>query len=320
VVVKKGNVTVLGSYVVDLMVRAPHLPVIGETVRGSMFKYGPGGKGSNQGIAAHRAGGQVRMITKIGNDIFAKAALQNYRQEGMDLSYIYQSEVEGTGAALIMVDERSGANKIAVVPGAADRITSAEIERARPAIEQADIFLTQLETNIDAVEQAIAMASRAGVPVILNPAPIQPVSDASLRQVAIITPNETEASILTGIEVDSDEAALRAANVLLGRGPTTVIITLGEKGSLIATRDHSYRVPPLKVQAVDSTGAGDAYNGALATALAEGLEIESAARFASVTAGLSVTKLGTAPSMPFRKEIDAALTAIVNSSTARPPP
>jgi ribokinase len=306
-IVKKGKVTVLGSYVVDLMVRAPHLPVTGETVRGSMFKYGPGGKGSNQGIAAHRAGGQVCMITKVGNDIFAEAALENYRQEGMDLSYIYRSEVAGTGAALIMVDERTGANKIAVVPGAADCITSAEIERARPAIEQAGVFLTQLETNIDAVEQAVAMAFRAGVPVILNPAPVQPVSDAILSKVDIITPNETEASILTGIEVDSDEAALRAANALLQRGPKTVIVTLGERGSLIVTGEYSRRVPPFEVRAIDSTGAGDAYNGGLATALSEGLTIESAARFASVTAGLSVTKLGTAPSMPFRNEIDAGL-------------
>ena len=306
---KKGKVTVLGSYVADLMVRAPHLPVTGETVRGTLFKYGPGGKGSNQGIAAHRAGGQVCMITKVGNDIFAEAALETYRQEGMDLTYVYRSEIAGTGAALIMVDEHTGANKIAVVPGAGDCITSAEIERARPAIEQADVFLTQLEINIDAVEQAVAIAFRAGVPVVLNPAPVQLVPDAILRQAAIITPNETEASILTGIEVDCDEAALRAAKALLQRGPKTVIITLGEKGSLIVTGDYSCHVPPLKVQAVDTTGAGDAYSGGLATALAEGLAMGPAARFASVTAGLSVTKLGTAPAMPFRNEIDAALAA-----------
>ncbi len=201
-------------------------------------------------------------------------------------------------------------NKIAVVPGTADCITETEIERARPAIEQADVFLTQLETNIDAVERAIAIASRAGVPVILNPAPVQPVSDVILSQASIITPNETEASILTGIEVESDESALRAAHALLRRGPKTVIITLGERGSLIVAGDYSCRVPPLSVQAVDTTGAGDAYNGGLATALAEGLAIEAAARFASVTAGLSVTKLGTAPAMPFRREIEAALAAM----------
>ena len=304
---KKGKVTVLGSYVVDLMVRAPRLPVSGETVRGSMFKYGPGGKGSNQGIAAHRAGALTTMITKVGKDIFADAAVENYRTEGMDLSHIYRSETVGTGAALIMVDERTGANKIAVVPGAADSITSAEVERARSAIEQADVFLTQLETNIDAVEQAVAIASRAGVPVILNPAPVQPVSDAVLSQVSIITPNESEASTLTGIEVTSDETSLQAARALLKRGPKTAIITLGEKGSLIVTADSVRRVAPLKVQAIDSTGAGDAYNGALATALAEGVAIKSAARFASVAAGLSVTKVGTAMSMPFRNEIDAAL-------------
>jgi len=293
---------------VDLMVRAPHLPVIGETVRGSMFKFGPGGKGSNQGIAAHRAGGQLCMITKIGNDIFAQDALDHYRREGIDLSHVYRSETEGTGAALIMVDERNGANKIAVVPGAGDCIEAAEIERARPAIEQADIFLTQLEINIDAVEHAVAIAFRAGVPVILNPAPAMPVSDALLHQVAIITPNETEASILTGIEVNSDESALQAARALLKRGPKTVIITLGGKGSLLIAGDRICRVPPLKVNAVDTTGAGDAFNGALATALAEGMDmdIDSAARFASVAAGLSVTKLGTAPAMPFREEIDAA--------------
>lgn len=307
----------LGSYVVDLMVRGPHLPATGETVRGSMFKFGPGGKGSNQGIAAHRAGAQVSMITKIGNDIFAQAALDHYRCEGLDLSHVYRSETEGTGAALIMVDERSGANKIAVVPGAADCITAAEIEQARPAIEQADVFLTQLEINIDAVEDAVAIAFRAGVPVILNPAPVQPVSDSLLSQVAIITPNETETSTLTGIEVNSDESAMRAAHALLKRGIGTVIITLGERGSLIVTPDRSCRIPPLKVSSIDTTGAGDAYNGALATALAEGMEIESAARFASVAAGLSVTKLGTAPAMPFRREIDTALEASSNEMLSK---
>jgi ribokinase len=322
----KGKVTVLGSYVVDLMVRAPHLPVSGETVRGSLFQYGPGGKGSNQGIAAHRAGAWVQMITKIGNDIFANAALDTYHREGMDQSHVYRSDVAGTGAALIMVDEKSGANKIAVVPGAGDCFTSAEIEQARPTIEQADIFLTQLETNFDAVEQAVAIAFRAGVPVILNPAPIQPVSDAVLRQVTIITPNETEASALTQIEVNSDESALRAAHSLLQRGPKTVIITLGERGSIIVTNDSSQRVPPLKVKAVDSTGAGDAYNGALATALAEGQTIGPAARFASAAAGLSVTKLGTAPAMPYRAEIDAALAQVfppqagLDSASSRKPP
>jgi ribokinase len=250
------------------------------------------------------------MITKVGDDIFADAALETYRREGMDLSYVYKTDGAGTGAALIMVDEQSGANKIAVVPGAGDCITSAEIEQARPAIERADVFLTQLEINFDAVEQAVAIAVRAGVPVILNPAPIQPVSDAVLRQVAIITPNENEASALAGIEVNSDESAFRAATSLLERGPKIVIITLGERGSMIVTNDSSHRVPPLRVKAVDSTGAGDAYNGALATALAEGLPIEFAAHFASVAAGLSVTKLGTAPAMPYRKEIDAAMGAV----------
>ena len=304
---KQGNVTILGSYVVDLMARVPHLPVSGETVRGSMFKFGPGGKGSNQAVAAHRAGASVRFITRLGDDIFGEAALRFYRQEGVDLTHVYKSASDPTGAALIMVDDRTGSNKIAVVPGACDSITAAEVESARPAIEQADVFLTQLETNIDAVERAVAIAAAAGVSVILNPAPAGEVSDAILSRVDIITPNETEAAILSGVDVDCEESALRSARALLKRGAKTAIITLGEKGSLIVTAGDFHRIAPLKVQAVDSTGAGDAFNGALATALSEGMPLERAAAFASVAAGLSVTRVGTAPAMPRREEIDGAL-------------
>jgi ribokinase len=305
--VKQGKVTVLGSYIVDLMVRAPHLPVSGETVRGSLFKSGPGGKGSNQAIAAYRAGAQVIMITKVGRDIFGDAAVAYYREHDLDTSHFYRSESAHTGAALIMVDEGTGANEIAVVPGAADNITSEEVEQARPAIEKADVFLTQLETNMDAVEQAIGIAHRAGVRVILNPAPAQAVSDEILKQAQIVTPNETEASILTGINVDGEETAILAGRALIKRGVETVIVTLGDKGSLIVTGEDSCRVPPLKVVAVDSTGAGDAFSGALAAGLGEGMTLGAAARFASVAAGLSVTKMGTAPAMPSRQEIDAAL-------------
>jgi ribokinase len=302
---KRGKVTVLGSYVVDLTARAPHLPVSGETVRGTTFASGPGGKGSNQAVAAHRCGAVVTTITKLGTDAFGDAALAFYRSEGMDVSHVYRSETDPTGAALIMVDEATGANKIVVVPGAANCITGDEIDRARSAIEGADVFLTQLETNLDAVERAVAIAAGAGVRVILNPAPAHPVADAILRNVEIVTPNETEASALTGISVDSEESARKAGLALLKRGPRVAIITLGEKGSLIVTAGESHRVAPLKVKAVDSTGAGDAFNGALAMALSEGMALERAAWFASVAAGLSVTKLGTAPAMPLRAEIDA---------------
>lgn len=298
------KITVMGSFVIDLMARAPHLPARGETVKGTTFKMGPGGKGSNQGVAAKRAGAEVRMITKLGRDDFAEIALQNFRDEGIDTSLILQDEDEQTGTALIMVDENTSENEILVTLGACNHITYENIEKARESIENSSILLTQLEINVSAVERAVDIAYKSGVRVILNPAPIQPIPDDLLKKVYILSPNEVEASILSGIEVSSVENAKKAAKVLINRGCENVIITLGSKGALVVTKEKTKLIKALKVDAIDTTGAGDAFNGGLATAIAEGKDIFEAAEFANAVGALSVTKIGTAPAMPFRKEIE----------------
>ncbi len=306
----KPHIAVMGSFVVDLMARAPHLPRTGETVKGDGFKMGPGGKGSNQGVAAQRAGAEVDMITKIGTDAFSRIALDSFRGEGMHTRWVMQDPELATGAALIMVDDETGDNKILVTLGACAHMTDADIEAAREVIETSAVLLTQLETNLDAVEKTVNIASSAGVTVILNPAPASQVPDELLKQVDILTPNEVEASILSGVSIASPQDAGAAARALMARGARSVIITLGSQGVLAMTGEEERFIPSLKVDCVDATGAGDAFSGALATAIAEGQDIFEAARFANVAAALSVTKLGTAPSMPRRSEIEQALSEL----------
>lgn len=299
-----SRVTVMGSFVVDLMGRAPHLPVPGETVKGIMFKMGPGGKGSNQGVAAKRSGADVNMITKLGKDGFAEIALKSFTNEGIDIKFIFQDEQYTTGTALILVDDITSENEILVTLAACDHITDEDIDKVKSTIINSKVFLTQLETNVDAVEKTINIASSNGVLVILNPAPIQQIPDELLKKVNILTPNEVEASILSGIEIITIEDAKQSAEILMQRGAKNVIITLGSKGSLVVTKNKTKFIESLKVNVVDTTGAGDAFNGGLATALAEGKDIFEAAEFANAVGALSVTKIGTAPSMPYRNEID----------------
>jgi len=301
-----GKITVMGSFIVDLMARASHLPAAGETVKGSVFKIGPGGKGSNQGVAAHRLGAEVTMITKVGDDFFGhEVALRSFQDEGMETAYVFKDEKLSTGAALIMVDQNTSENKIVVTLGACDNILVEEIETARTAIENSAVFLTQLETNMEAIEKAVYIASQKNVMIILNPAPAREVPAEILRKVDILTPNETEACILSGIKIDSIEDAGRAARVLMEKGVGSVIITLGSKGALVVAEGKERFIAGHKVDVVDTTGAGDAYNGGLATALAEGMDIFASAEFANAVAALSVTKIGTAPAMPYREELEA---------------
>jgi ribokinase len=297
----------MGSFVVDLMARAPHLPQTGETVKGDGFLVGPGGKGSNQGVAAFKAGADVDMITKIGKDQFGQIALDSFRGAGMNTDYVMLDDELGTGAALIMVDENTGDNKILVAPGACSNLTADDIESAREAIETSAVLLTQLETNLDAVERAIAIAAAKDVKIILNPAPARTVPDSLLALVDILTPNEVEASIISGVNVSTPEDASAAAANLMARGVKSVIITMGSQGLLAKTEKEERFIPCFKVDAVDATGAGDAFSGALACAIAEGKGFFEAAEFANVTAALSVTRIGTAPAMPERSEIDLAI-------------
>ena len=301
----KKKILVFGSFVVDLMARTPHLPVPGETVKGSMFKMGAGGKGFNQCVAAHKAGADVTMVTKLGRDAFAEVALGTMRELGMDMSRMLYSDTEPTGGALIMVDENTSQNEIVVVLGSCNTITDEEVEALRDILEECDYVLTQLETNVSAVERLVQLAKETNTKVILNTAPVQPISDDVLANVELITPNEVEAEILSGIVIDSKEHADEAADWFFAKGVKNVLITLGGRGVYIATKEKRGMIPAYKVDAIDTTGAGDAFNGGLVAALAEGKDLWEAAQFANALAALSVQRLGTTPSMPTREEIDA---------------
>lgn len=301
------KVTVFGSFVVDLMGRTPHLPAPGETVKGSIFKMGPGGKGFNQGVAAHKAGADVTMITKLGRDSFADIALNAMKELEMNTDRLLFSDTTETGCALITVDEKTSQNEIVVILGACNTISDEEVESLSDVIGDSEYILTQLETNVSSVERVVDIAYEKGVKVILNTAPVQPIEDKLLAKIDLITPNEVEAEILTGIKVDSEEAADRAAEWFFSKGVKNVLITLGGRGVYINTREKKGIIPAFHVDAVDTTGAGDAFNGGLLAALSEGKDLWEAAKFANALAALSVQKIGTTPAMPWRKDIEAFL-------------
>ena len=303
----KSGVAILGIYVADLAFRAARQPIMGETIMGTSFAMGPGGKGSNQTVAAARAGATVTFITKLGKDDFGDRALAMYAQEGVSVR-AEQVTDNSTGAAYIFVQDGTGANAIIVVPGAAGTISIDDVEHNRDAIETAAVFMTQLEQPVPAALHALQIARAAGVTTILNTAPAAPLDDAIYKLCDYVTPNESEASMLTGVEVVDVASARRAGDVLLGKGVGAAVITLGGNGSLLHTREISLHIPVFNAgKVVDTTGAGDAFNGGFAAALARGDSPEVAARFGSATAGISVTRPGTAPSMPMRVETEALL-------------
>lgn len=303
----KKKVAVFGSFVVDLMARAPHLPVPGETVRGSLFRQGAGGKGFNQGVAARKAGADVAMITKLGRDSLAQVALQVMEEIGLSKEHLFYHEEIPTGTALIFVDENSSQNEIIIVPGACSTITEADIASVEETIKSSDYLLLQLEVNQDANERVAKLAKAHGVRVILNTAPYQPMSDEFLKGAYLVTPNEVEAEEMTGIAIRDLESADRAAQILLDKGVENVLITLGGRGVYLRTAEGSEIIPAYRVAALDTTGAGDAFNGGLLAALSEGKSLKEACRFANALAALSVQRLGTTASMPWREEIDAFL-------------
>lgn len=303
------HILVFGSFVVDLMSRSPHLPVPGETVKCTMFKMGPGGKGFNQGVAAHKSGGEVTMVTKIARDTFGDIAVNTMNELGMDTSHLLFSDQEGTGTALILVDENTSQNMIGVTSGACGTITAEDIAALEPLVAKSDYLLLQLEVNIDADEAIIDMAKRHGVQVILNTAPVAPITDEMLAKVDIVTPNEVEAEILTGIPVTDEAKALQAAEVFFAKGVKAVVITLGSRGVFVATRQAHRMISVPKVKVLDTTGAGDAFNGGFVTALSEGKDIWQAAKFANALASVAVQRMGTTPAMPTRAEIEAFIKA-----------
>lgn len=299
---------VMGIFVADVTFRTPAMPVWGQTILGASFMLGPGGKGSNQTIAAARLGSKVAFITKIGEDAFGHMARDIYSAEGVDTRFVFTSSQQATGAAAIIVDDERGENAIIVTPGAAKALTAAEIDAARAEIAGAAVFLTQLELPLNLVEHGLKVSRSAGVPTILNPAPACAVSDEFLGLCDYLTPNETEAEELTGQKIVTLEDAEKAADILLQRGVGTVVLTLGARGALVKNAIVTKQVPAYNAgNPIDTTGAGDAFNAGFAVALSEGLDLVAAVHMGCAVAGLSVTRPGTAPSMPSRAEVDQLL-------------
>lgn len=300
-------ITVMGSFVADLAFRTAKLPAWGETCLGSSFRLGPGGKGSNQAVAAARAGARVRFIGKVGSDAFGDLARSMYRQEGIDAQYLLTS-ANPTGAAAIILDEQTGENAIVVVPGASLDLVPAEIEAMRSAVAASAVFVTQLELALPTVECGLKLAHGLGVSTILNPAPGRTLPESIFPCCDYVTPNESETEELTGIRVRSAIDAERAAAAFLALGVGNAVITLGAQGVLVKNSATCRLIPAFDAgPVVETTGAGDAFNGGFAVALAEGGDLVEAARFGCAVAGLSVTRPGTALSMPRRNEIDALL-------------
>jgi len=289
-----------------MIVRVPHLPSPGETVLGGDFLTAAGGKGANQAVAAARAGGKVAFLARLGSDTLGTEALAGLRREGIDVRHVHRDAHAPSGVALIFVG-RDGENSIAVASGANARLTVADVRRAELAICSAAVLVAQLESPLAAIEAAAAIAASAVVPFILNPAPARPLPRSLLRCVSVLTPNETEAEALTGIKVRDAAGAAKAAKRLQAQGVGTVIVTLGRRGAFLAEPRSQRLIPGFRVKAVDTTAAGDTFNGALAVALAEGRTAPDAVRFANAAAALSVTRAGAQPSAPRRHEIERLL-------------
>jgi len=302
------KILVLGSFVADVAFRAARLPGWGETLMGSAFALGPGGKGSNQAVAAARAGADVQMLSRLGDDAFGRLARDTWTADGIDASLV-ENCATPTGSAAILIDEVKGENAIIVVPGACFTLSPKDVDAAGDAIRAAGVLLTQLEIPLETVECGLRVAREAGVRTILNPAPAQALSDTMLGLADFLIPNESEAALLTGLPVESKAQAEEAARVLLGRGARCVIVTLGAQGALVceagadAVMVDAFNAGPV----LETTGAGDSFCGGFAAALSEGAPVLDAARFGCATAGISVTRAGTAPSMPHRVEIEALL-------------
>jgi ribokinase len=296
------KIAVVGSSNMDLVVKSKRIPAVGETILGGDFIMVPGGKGANQAVAAAKLGAEVYFIAKLGNDVFAEQSLDNFKRETVDTKHVIQTSEAPSGVALIMVDDE-GNNLIVVAPGANQTLLPADVKRAESDIASCGAVVAQLEVPLETIEFAAKMANDLKVPFVLDPAPARELSPELLRMVDVLTPNETEAQILTGIEVTDEESARKAAENLLERGIKAVILTLGGKGFLLADSEEVRYVSAQKVDAVDSTAAGDAFTGSLAVGIAENKALLDAALFANYVAALSVTKMGAQSSMPTLGEV-----------------
>jgi ribokinase len=302
----KPNIVVVGSSNTDMIIKLDKIPAPGETVLGGEFAIAAGGKGANQAVAASRAGGHVGFVACVGDDLFGKQALEGFAKDGINTEYVFKDKQQPSGCALIFVD-KNGENSIAVASGANARLSPEHIDLAEKIVISSDILIMQLETPLDTVKHTAHLASFNGIPVILDPAPAQQLDDDVLKHISLLTPNESEAELLTGIPVEDEKSADKAASDLLAKGINTVLITMGSRGAFIATENMREMIPGFKVTAVDSTAAGDVFNGALAVSISEKMPLLEAVRFASAAAALSVTKLGAQPSAPLRRKIEKFL-------------
>ena len=296
------SIVVIGSTNTDMVVKAARIPAPGETILGGRFLMNPGGKGANQAVAAARLGGKVVFVAKVGDDLFGREAKTLFSKEGIHTEHVFTDPSEPSGVALIMVDGK-GENCISVASGANGTLSPADLEAARGEIERAGLVLMQLETPVETVLCAAQWASAKGVPVVLNPAPACALPVELLECLSMITPNESEAQLLTGVRVVDEASALLAAKELCAKGVKRVVITMGSKGAFVFADGQGKMVPAVKVKAVDTTAAGDVFNGALAVALTEDRPLAAAVTFAAQAAALSVTRMGAQASAPYRDEI-----------------
>jgi ribokinase len=299
---KDNKILVIGSSNTDMVIKTHHFPAPGETILGGRFLMNAGGKGANQAVAAARLGGMVTFVGKIGDDIFGKQAVEQLKKEGINVDFVAVDPVNPSGVALITVD-RHGENSIVVASGSNGTLSPEDFEKAMSELDDSDYVLMQLEIPIPTVEYIALKAARKQKKVVLNPAPAAILSDELLQNLYIITPNETEAEILTGIKVTDEQSASEAASVLNRKGVEIVIITMGSAGAFLFEGGKSEIIKAPKVEAADTTAAGDTFNGALVVALSEGKTIQESIAFANRAASISVTRIGAQASVPFRNEI-----------------
>jgi len=298
-----GKIIVIGSSNTDMVVKCKKLPTPGETILGGIFMMNPGGKGANQAVAAARLNGTVTFVTKTGVDLFGEQAMHIFDTEGIETKYIIRDKINPSGIALIAVDE-NGENSIVVAPGSNAALSAYDIDDAVYGDDPSDVFLLQLEIPVSTVEFVAQKVAQRGNRVILNPAPARQLSNDLLSSLYLITPNEVEAELLTGIPVTDTLSAEKAARWIMRKGVRNVIITMGAAGAFLLSENISKLVSVVPVKPVDTTAAGDVFNGALAVAISEGRELEDAVKFANSAAAISVTRMGAQASAPYRKEIN----------------
>jgi len=300
------NIVVIGSSNTDMIIKVPRIPKPGETILGGTFSTAAGGKGANQAVAAARAGGNVTFVARVGDDMFGKEAINGFKADGINVDYVIQDKTAPSGVAEIFVAD-DGENSIAVASGANANLSSEDVSKVKSAVANADIIIMQLETPVETIHAAAELAHKNGVKVILNPAPAHSLPDNLLKLISVLTPNVSEAELLTGIQVTDTSSAKQAAEKLHQKGIPMVIITMGASGVYASTDEFTGPIPGFQVKAVDTTAAGDVFNGALAVALAGKKPLTEAIRFANAAAALSVTQLGAQPSAPGWESINEFL-------------